>query len=143
MTKVGFYKLLGDQQAAFKLVCQLIKKACHAQQQVLCLAPDRNTAEQLDYMLWEFEPTVFIPHGRGVDQFPVAIITEPEPGDHHQILINLQHQIPSWFSRFDRVIEVIYPQTDYEQAKRDNFRFYKERGYPLSFHDLSKKNSAQ
>jgi len=30
-------------------------------------------------------------------------------------------------------------QPEYEQAKRDNFKFYKERGYPLSFHDLSEK----
>ena len=28
---------------------------------------------------------------------------------------------------------------DYEQAKRDSFKFYKERGYPLSFHDLTEK----
>ena len=36
-------------------------------------------------------------------------------------------------------MEVIYPEPDYEQAKRDNFKFYKERGYPLSFHDLTEK----
>ena len=59
--------------------------------------------------------------------------------DHHQILVNLLPEIPSWFSRFERVIEIIYKQADYEQAKRNNFRFYKERGYPLSFHDLTKQ----
>jgi DNA polymerase-3 subunit chi len=74
-----------------------------------------------------------------VDNAPVAISVEAEPGDHHQILINLQPQSPTWFSRFDRVMEIIYPQPEYEQAKRDNFTFYKDRGYALSFHDLSDK----
>jgi len=53
------------------------------------------------------------------------------------VLINLQSEIPTWFSRFDRVVEIIYPQPEYEQSKRDNFKFYQERGYALSFHDLS------
>ena len=139
MTNIGFYKLSGDQQSALKLVCQLIKKAQQKQQQVLCLVPDNKSAGSLDNLLWEFEPTEFIPHGCGADHYPVAIISDPEPVDHHQILINLQPEIPSWFSRFERVIEIIYEQADYEQAKRNNFRFYKERGYPLSFHDLTKQ----
>lgn len=141
MTNIGFYKLSGDQQAALKLVCQLIKKAHKLGQEVLCLVPDKESSDNLDNMLWEFEPTAFIPHGFGANHHPVAIVSEPEPMDHHQILINLQSQIPNWFSRFERVIEVIYQQTEYEQAKRDNFRFYKERGYPLSFHDLTKQLS--
>lgn len=141
MTNIGFYKLSGDQQGALKLVCQLVKKTQQQQhqQQVLCLVPDNKSAESLDNLLWGFEPTEFIPHGRGANQYPVAITSDPEPMDHHQILINLQPEIPSWFSRFERVIEIIYKQADYEQAKRNNFRFYKERGYPLSFHDLTKQ----
>ena len=139
MTNIGFYKLGGDQQSALKLVCQLVKKAQKQQQQVLCLVPDNKSAKSLDNLLWEFEPTEFIPHGCGADHYPVAIISNPEPVDHHQILINLQPEIHSWFSRFERVIEIIYEQADYEQAKRNNFRFYKERGYPLSFHDLTKQ----
>jgi len=137
VTKVTFYKLSKDQQSVYQLVCQLIKKACKTDQQVFCLVADNQAAEQLDQMLWSFEAEAFIPHGISAEQSPVAISADAEPGDHHQILINLQPQIPTWFSRFDRVIEVIYPDSEYEQAKRDNFRFYKERGYSLSFHDLS------
>ena len=94
-------------------------------------------AQQLDEKLWGFQTTAFVPHALGVDNAPVAISVDKEPGEHHQILINLQAEIPTWFSRFDRVVEIIYPQPEYEQSKRDNFKFYKERGYALSFHDLS------
>ena len=136
MTKVTFYKLAKD-APSLKLVCQLIKKACATQQQVLCLVDNDQTAEQLDQLLWGFEPEAFIPHGIGVDQQPVAISAVAEPGEHHQILINLQGEIPTWFSRFERVIELVQPESAHEQVKRDNFRFYKERGYALDFHDLS------
>jgi len=139
LTSISFYKLAGDQQVALSLACQLIHKSLQAKQQVLCLVPDHATAQQLDEKLWGFQATAFVPHALGLDNAPVAITVEAEPGDHHQILINLQPQIPTWFSRFDRVMEIIYPEPDYEQAKRDNFTFYKDRGYALSFHDLSDK----
>lgn len=139
MTSVSFYKLAGDQQVALALTCQLIQKSLQAKQQVLCLVPDHATAQLLDEKLWGFQDTASVPHALGSDNAPVAITVDAEPGDHHQILINLQAEIPTWFSRFDRVMEIIYPQPEYEQAKRDNFSFYKERGYALSFHDLSEK----
>ena len=136
MTKVTFYKLAKD-APSLKLVCQLIKKACLSQQKVLCLVADDQTAEQLDQLLWAFEADSFIPHGIGLDLQPVAISAVAEPGDHHQILINLQGEIPTWFSRFERVIELVQPESEDEQTKRENFKFYKERGYALDFHDLS------
>ena len=136
MTKVTFYKV-ANTAPTLKFVCQLIKKAFATQQQVLCLVDDDQTAEQLDQLLWEFEAETFVPHGMDIDQQPVAISSVAEPGEHHQILINLQAEIPAWFSRFERVIELVQPESNDEQAKRENFKFYKERGYALDFHDLT------
>jgi len=131
MTDVSFYKLSGNLQVALALVCQLAQKALKSNQQVLCLVDNNETAEQLNKMLWDFQASA--------EQTPIAITVDSNPADHHSILINLQAEIPTWFSRFERVMEIIYQQPEYEQAKRDNFKFYKERGYPLSFHDLSEK----
>lgn len=140
MTSVSFYKLSGDLQVALALVCQLTQKAINANQQVLCLVPDQDTAQQLDKLLWDFQASAFVAHGLGTEHLPIAISADnSDPGEHHGILINLQGPIPTWFSRFERVMEVIYPEPDYEQTKRDNFKFYKERGYSLSFHDLTEK----
>ena len=139
MTDVSFNKLSGDLQVALALVCQLAQKALKSNQQVLCLVDNNETAEQLNKMLWDFQASSFVPHGIGAEQTPIAITVDSNPADHHSILINLQAEIPTWFSRFERVMEIIYQQPEYEQAKRDNFKFYKERGYPLSFHDLSEK----
>ena len=140
MTKITFYKL-ANTAPSLKFVCQIIKKAWAAKQQVLCLVADSQTAEQLDQLLWEFEAEAFIPHGIGVEQQPVAISSAAEPGEHHQLLINLQAEIPTWFSRFERVIELVQAETDQENIKRENFRFYKDRGYALEFHDVTRRFS--
>lgn len=139
MTNVSFYKLTGDQEMVFSLVCFLAQKAFNQNQCVLCTVTDDYLLGSLDTRLWDFQKSSFLPHGQGVKSFPIAVSCDSSPGEHDQILINLQSTVPTWFSRFDRVIEIIYDDKVYEQKKRDNFRFYKERGYPLSYHDLSGK----
>ena len=137
MTNISFYKLAGDQNLAFLLICQLVKKARKQDQQVLCLMPGESEVMSLDKAMWASEPSSFLPHGTGAESSPIAVSCDAGPGDHHQVLINLHSEIPTWFSRFDRVMEIIYAEPAYEQAKRDNFKFYQQRGYALSFHDLS------
>ena len=139
MTNITIYKLAGGQTVMHGLLCQLLQKAQSRNQQVLCQLPDQAAVDVLDDHLWSFEPTAFIPHGKGIDQAPIALSCADEPGEHHHILINLLPSIPTWFSRFERVIEIIYQDEQFQQSKRDNFLFYKQRGYPLEFHDLSDK----
>ncbi|TFH68653.1 DNA polymerase III subunit chi [Gammaproteobacteria bacterium LSUCC0057] len=138
MTSISFYKVGGDHAAAALLACQLILKASQRDQPVLCLVEREQQAEALSQQLWAVEPHAFVAHGRELHQ-PVAITTGDQPGDHHGLLLNLCAQTPSWFSRFDRVIELIHSEPHYQQAKRERFAFYQQRGYPLDYHDLSAK----
>lgn len=101
--------------------------------------PSQSAAESLDNKLWTYSKTSFVPHGLSAASLPVAISTDTSPGEHHQLLINLDSATPSWFSRFERVIEIVYGDQIYRQAKRDNFSYFKDRGYPLEFFDLSDK----
>jgi len=138
LTSISFYKVGGDHAAAAALVCQLIYKAHQRGQQILCLVESDGQAQALSDQLWAVEPQAFVAHGLSVAE-PVAISAGVEPGDHHDLLINLRSETPSWFSRFERVVEVIHSEPTYQQAKRERFAFYKQRGYPLEFHDLSAK----
>ena len=106
MTSVSFYKLSGNLQVALALVCQLTQKAMAANQQVLCLVADNDCAQQLDKLLWDFQASAFVPHGIGNQHHPIASTVDSDPGEHHGILIKLQSQIPTWFSRFERVMEI-------------------------------------
>jgi DNA polymerase-3 subunit chi len=44
------------------LVCELAKKAFEAQLPTLIHCRSREQAEQLDELLWEFDPDAFLPH---------------------------------------------------------------------------------
>ncbi|THA38965.1 DNA polymerase III subunit chi, partial [Streptomyces sp. A1136] len=51
---------------------------------------------------------------------------------HHHVLINLSGNTPEHFARFERMFEIISSDEADKAAGRDRYRFYKERGYPLS-----------
>jgi DNA polymerase-3 subunit chi len=59
-----------------------------------------------------------------------------DPGDHHDVLINLTDQVPDFASRFQRVAEMISGAENERQAGRERFRFYRERGFPVTTHEL-------
>ncbi len=57
-------------------------------------------------------------------------------GDHNDLLINLQLDVPPFFSRFQRVAEVVTQDDASLTALRQSWKFYKDRGYQLEKHDL-------
>jgi len=52
------------------------------------------------------------------------------------LLINLGLDVPGFFSRFERVAEVVDGDETQKAKGRERFRFYKDRGYPLETHKL-------
>ncbi len=58
---------------------------------------------------------------------------------HHQLLISLHDETPSYFSRFERVIEIVGADEADSLRGRARFKFYRDRGYELRHIDLSKK----
>ena len=138
MTKVSFYKL-NNNLTPLCFVCSLVKKAHDANRQVLCQVPNQQVANSLDKLLWTNDIVSFLPHGIGSASMPIAISIDPLPGEHYQLLINLCNEIPEWFSRFERIIEIVGSDIKERNFKRANFQFYKDRGYPLAFFDLTKE----
>lgn len=139
MTHINFYKLTGDFDAALTLACRLTEKAHQQGMQVLLHTPDEATSRRLDELLWSFKPSAFLPHAIEMPpQSDIAISHGDDPGEHHGLLINLTAEAPNWFSRFEKAIEIVYDEQQVIEGKRERFRFYKSRGYPLQYHDLSK-----
>lgn len=54
---------------------------------------------------------------------------EPE-GEQHE-LINLAPEVPHFFSRFERTLEIIYQQEQSRSIGRERYRYYQVRGYLL------------
>ena len=95
----------------------------------------------MDRLLWTFRQGSFVPHGTlgncDTTVTPVIIGHRDESGDEHDVLINLGLEVPGFFSRFERVAEIIDKEPQVVTAGRERFRFYRDRGYPLSKHDIA------
>jgi len=117
---------------------RLADKAFQRGHRIFINAADEDQARALDELMWSFRPSSFLPHGLHGQEHSdtVAIGWGQEPHNHSDLLINLQLEIPSFFSRFQRVAEVVTQDPDSLEALRASWLFYKERGYHLEKHDL-------
>ena len=139
MTRVGFYVVqAADLGQRLQVAARLADKAFQQGHRIFINAADEAQARTLDELLWSFRPASFLPHGlQGQEHSDtIAIGWGQEPLDHNDLLINLQLDIPPFFSRFQRVAEVVTQDPDSLQALRESWKFYKERGYQLEKHDL-------
>ena len=55
------------------------------------------------------------------------------------MLVNLHPAPPPFFSRFERLAEIVGTDEADAAAGRERWKFYKERGYELRPHNLSAK----
>jgi DNA polymerase-3 subunit chi len=140
MTKVDFYTGVNDK---LQTACLLSHKAMQNGLRVLLHTPDASIAETLNKMLWEFPATAFIPHCLGTDadahEMPVIIAHQPEPFPHSELLVSLHSSCLPFFSRFERVIEIVGKDADDARLGRERYGFYRDRGYEMRHFDLSKK----
>jgi DNA polymerase-3 subunit chi len=81
-----------------------------------------------------------VPHGDAEDDTdaPVALGLGDDPGQHQDLLVNLDLRIPEFFKRFARVAEIVVEDPAIKLAARESFRFYREQGYPLQDHRLQR-----
>ncbi|MCU7936027.1 MAG: DNA polymerase III subunit chi [Candidatus Thiodiazotropha sp. (ex Dulcina madagascariensis)] len=141
MTQVDFYIL--EQQAPgnrYTLACRLSEKIYHQGRRIFIHTGSEEVSRHMDRLLWTFRQGSFIPHGMADDcdpsVTPVVIGHQGESGEEKDVLINLDSEVPGFFSRFERVAEVIDKEPQVIQAGRERFRFYRDRGYPLNKHDI-------
>jgi len=139
MTKIDFYTGSTDK---LRTACQLSHKAMQNGVRVALSTPDMATADTLDKLLWQFPATAFIPHCRSdaeeAGQMPVVLNSGNGSFPHYDLLISLHDECVSFFSRFERVIEVVGHDTEDSRLGRERFKFYRDRGYELNHIDLSK-----
>ncbi len=139
MTKIDFYTGSEDK---LRTACQLSHKAMQHGLRVLLHVPDDDTADKLDKLLWHFPPTAFMPHCHSHEDkaadMPV-VIGRDETFHHSDLLISLHRDCQPFFSRFERVIEIVSADDEDAKLGRERFKFYKDRGYELRHFDLTKK----
>ena len=138
MTKVDFYTGSADK---LRTVCQLSHKAIQNGVRTIISMHDAETANALDKLLWHYPATAFIPHCHNGDaeigQIPVILSHGSDKFPHYDLLISLHSECMPFFSRFERVIEIIGNDAEDSHIGRERFKFYRDRGYELRHIDLA------
>ncbi len=137
MTRIDFYTQVDDK---LRFACRLCAKALSQQMRVNVYAPDAGVADRFDHLLWTDSAVGFIPHCRAshalAAETPVLIHQDESALAHDELLINLDAQWPPFFSRFQRMIEIVSTADEDAQAARARFRFYRDRGYAMQTHAM-------
>ncbi len=144
MTRVNFYIIEATDKAKIDaFVCRLTEKICSKSRGVVMHTPDEQHTRKYDELLWSYRADSFVPHQTdhdALDDNTVLIqhdATVELPASHHGVLINLQAEVPSFFSQFERVAEIISGDEQQREQGRARYRFYRDRGYPLETHKMS------
>lgn len=142
MPRIDFY-VLPDASPKGRQVfaCRLAEKAVGQGLKVYIHLESREQAVMLDELLWTYKDVGFVPH---------ALDNDPRAGDvpvvlghgggaegaRAGLLINLNPTVPDFFERFERVSELVDQTDAVKQGARQRFRFYKERGFAPTTHNL-------
>ena len=109
-------------------------------------ACDPAEAGAIDALLWSFRDTSFVPHrllgAADGEPAPVEVGSGEAAADHHDVMINLSAVVPSLFSRFERIAEIVLNDPQALAASRQRWSYYKDRGYLLQHHDMQHLRSA-
>jgi len=140
MTQVDFYTGSPDK---LRSACQLSQKAMQNGLKTVISLPDAASCDALDKLLWVYPDTGFIPHclsdAQQAAQPPVLLSYSGSTFLHHDLLISLCAEALPFFSRFDRLIEIIGTDEEDSRLGRERYKFYRDRGYELRHFDLSRE----
>ncbi|MBD3648861.1 MAG: DNA polymerase III subunit chi, partial [Pseudomonadales bacterium] len=136
MTRIDFYQIDSDEQP-LEFTCRLLEKIYRRGHEIFVYTADNEQARILDDLLWTFRPDRFIPHSLldAGEAAPIQIAHQGEPA-HKDVLVNLSNRVPEFFSRFDRVAEVVQLDENSRDAARQNYKYSKDRDYLLHYHQM-------
>ena len=139
MTQVDFYIIDesgNNRRTAF--AARLVEKLYRDGHRLHVHCDSEFKLKRMDETLWTARDVSFVPHqiaSGPLKECPVTLGMKDFQGSD-EILLNFASEIPPFFSHFRRVIEIINIQDKDIQQGRERYRFYQNRGYPLSSHTI-------
>lgn len=138
MTQIDFYT---HAENKLHTACQILCKAFEQRARVYVATPDAALSDSLDRLLWSTPSIGFVPHCRAnasvAPDTPIIIDHISESLPHDDVLLNLRNDSPAFFTKFQRLIEIVSLEEADRAAARERFKFYRDRGYPMRTHNLA------
>lgn len=140
MTEILFYTHVENK---FHTACEISHKVLRSKRKMLVFVEDESAAAKIDRLLWTIPALGFLPHCDVADplagETPIVISSDASKLAFDDVLLNLHEDVQAFFSRYQRVIEIVSTDAADVAAARARYKFYKDRGYSITSHDLSKK----
>ena len=144
MTRVDFYVLDGGGDARERFACRLTEKIYRLGHRILVHPQGAAHGRELDRLLWTWRDGSFVPHlaweagidPEDADATPVIVGDGGEPAVVAVVLVILSDEVPAFFSRFERVAEIVDGDPARRSRSRERFAFYRDRGYPMDTHRI-------
>jgi DNA polymerase III subunit chi len=138
LTSIDFYFNAEDR---LQVACRLAGKAVSRGKRLLIYAPQAEIASRIDRMLWTWPAIGFVPHCLAHEalaaETPVLIAAGEDAPEGCGVLLNLGAECPPHFSRFERLLELVGVGEDEKATGRERYKFYRDRGYAITNHDLA------
>jgi DNA polymerase-3 subunit chi len=124
-----------EQDAHYHQVCLQAAFYYRQQQRVFIYTQDQHQAQQIDEMLWAFDPDSFVPHnliGEGPSYGAAVEISWQPPNNRRAVLINLTTTVPSFAKSFGQIIDFVPSDETLKQQARDRFRNCRQWGFQVA-----------
>lgn len=126
--------------AHLKLACEQATLCYRNQQKVFVYTDTQQQAEQIDELLWSFEPDSFVPHnllGEGPKYGAPVEISWQAPTSYRQVLINLASQVPPFAQQFNQIYDFVPLDEQLKQLARQRFKQYRAQQFQLDTKTVS------
>jgi len=141
MPRADFY-LIGKprfREQPLLLACELARKASDAGLPMLVLCASAAQAEELDDLLWSFDPDAYVAHqivgaDEDEDEVPVLIAAPEHDVPLRPLVLNLRDApVPEGF---ERVLEVVPADASARGPLRERWKQYVASGVDVAKHDM-------
>ncbi len=141
MTQISFHVNVPE---VLPYTCRLLRKAYRVGARVLVTGPGQQL-QQLDKLLWTFDPLEFVPHGLLVsgeagaavdDETPIWLcdrVAQTRPAA--TVLVNLGDEPVTMLEQFERVIDIVPASEAQREAGRRRWKHYVSAGYSPDKHE--------
>ncbi|MFQ6372773.1 DNA polymerase III subunit chi [Shewanella sp. YIC-542] len=124
------------------LACRIARQHFQQGQWLYIHCEDQPQAYAVDELLWQFEPSAFVPHnlkGEGPKNgAPVEIgFDRLGPNARRPLLINLAQEVPAFAANFSQIFDFVAGNETLKRQARQRYRQYRAQGIALSTQDLA------
>ena len=126
------------------IACDVVRKQVAVGRRLVIFTQHEGRLSKFDRLLWQFEPTAFVPHVASNDSLaavtPVLLESgppDPTLGMEGVWLLNLDIHCPPEAAAYTRILEIVSQHPDDKAAARSRWRQYQEAGFELRAFDIS------